>query len=274
MKKLPNKLTVICFSMILPVTAFAVDGTILINQTNAIMGGVTPGDTAGFPVTISQPGSYKLSSNLLVPDASTTAIVITADGVSVDLNGFSIIGPTVCNGQQFKPTTSCAPLSSSPESGIGIIVGLNSGVSIANGTIRGMGNDGILVGGSGVRIDRVSAFGNGGAGFATNGITTNCTALFNLSVGFSFGGTALGNVAQANGNAGFSGTGVAKNNQASSNGNDGIAVRGVIADNLAFGNSGSDIHAACGSTVIGNVGTGAFFNGTGVGCVVSNNANP
>jgi hypothetical protein len=137
-----------------------------------------------------------------------------------------------------------------------------------------MGNDGILVGGSGVRIDRVSALGNGGAGFATNGITTNCTALFNLSVGFSFGGTALGNVAQANGSDGITGTGVARNNQASNNGHDGIAVRGVIADNLAAGNSGSDVHAACGSTVIDNVGIVAFFNGTGAACVVSNNANP
>jgi hypothetical protein len=274
MNKVFNRLAVICCSMFIPVAAFAVDGTVLINQTNAIMGGVTPGDTPGFPVTISQTGSYKLSSNLVVPNENTTAIVITADGVSLDMNGFSIIGPTVCNGAQFKPTTSCAPLSSLPESGIGIIVGLVNGVSISNGTIRGMGNDGIEVGGAGARIDRVNALANGGTGISTNGITTNSTALFNLSAGFSFGGTALGNVAQSNGNAGFSGTGVTRNNQASSNGNDGIQVRGVIADNLAFGNSGSDIHAACGSTVIGNVGNVAFFNTTGAGCVTSDNANP
>jgi hypothetical protein len=260
--------------MFIPVTAFAVDGTILINQTNAIMGGVTPTDTPGFPVTIGQPGSYRLSSNLVVPDQNTTAVVILADGVTLDLNGFSIIGPTVCNGHAFKPTTSRAPLPSSPDSGIGIIVGLFDGVSISNGTIRGMGSNGIAVGGSGVRIDRVNAIANGGNGIVTNGITTNCTALFNLSFGISFGGTALGDVAQANGSDGITGTGVAKNNQASNNGHDGIAVRGVIADNLASGNSGSDIHAACGSTVIGNVGIVAFFNGTGAGCVVSNNANP
>src|SRR5438067_8861679 len=75
---------------------YAVDGVVLINQNAALAGNVTPGDTPGFPVTISLPGSYKLSSNLVVPDANTTAIEIVADDVKLDLNGFSIIGPTVC----------------------------------------------------------------------------------------------------------------------------------------------------------------------------------
>lgn len=34
-------------------SAWAVDGVIDINQARALAGGVTPGDTAGFPVTIS-----------------------------------------------------------------------------------------------------------------------------------------------------------------------------------------------------------------------------
>ena len=37
--------------------AYAVDGVIEINQARALAGGVTPGDTAGFPVTISVSGS-------------------------------------------------------------------------------------------------------------------------------------------------------------------------------------------------------------------------
>lgn len=76
---------------------YGVDGVVLINQANALAGNVTPGDTAGFPVTISQPGSYRLSGNLTVPDANTNAIEIASNNVSIDLNGFSIIGPTVCN---------------------------------------------------------------------------------------------------------------------------------------------------------------------------------
>src|SRR5947199_9680744 len=82
----------------LAIPAYAVDGVVLINQSAALAGNVTPGDTPGFPVTISVPGSYKLSGNLTVPDANTDAIVIASSDVTFDLNGFSIIGPVVCSG--------------------------------------------------------------------------------------------------------------------------------------------------------------------------------
>src|SRR5688572_26812572 len=68
------------------------DGVVLINQNRAVNGGVTPGDAPGFPITISRPGSYRLASNL---NASGLVIEIVADGVSLDLNGFSIIGPGI-----------------------------------------------------------------------------------------------------------------------------------------------------------------------------------
>lgn len=70
----------------------AVDGVTEINQTIALSGGVTPGDAAGFPVTIDQAGSYRLTGNLTVPNENTTAVVISVEGVTLDLNGFSIIG--------------------------------------------------------------------------------------------------------------------------------------------------------------------------------------
>ncbi len=72
-------------------TAFAADGVVLIDQNRALAGGVAPGDAPGFPVTLSQPGSYRLSGNLTVP-ANTDGIVIAADRVTLDLNGFSISG--------------------------------------------------------------------------------------------------------------------------------------------------------------------------------------
>jgi len=56
----------------------AVDGVIPINQVRALAGNTTPGDAPGFPVTISQPGSYRLTGNLTVPDANTTAICLTS----------------------------------------------------------------------------------------------------------------------------------------------------------------------------------------------------
>jgi hypothetical protein len=35
-------------------------GVVLIDQSRALAGNVTPGDNSGFPVTISQPGTYQL----------------------------------------------------------------------------------------------------------------------------------------------------------------------------------------------------------------------
>lgn len=116
----------------LTVPLYAVDGVVLINQSTALAGNVTPGDAPGFPVTISVTGSYKLSGNLTVPDANTTAIQITADDVTIDLNGFSILGPTVCSG---VPVTSCSPMGS----GAGIL-SQKSNITLSNGKIRGMGS--------------------------------------------------------------------------------------------------------------------------------------
>src|SRR5690349_335055 len=79
-----------------PNPQYPVDGVISINQSRALAGGVTPGDGAGFPVTITQSGSYRLSGNLTIPDLNTGAIQIMADFVTLDLNGFSIAGPVVC----------------------------------------------------------------------------------------------------------------------------------------------------------------------------------
>src|SRR4051794_31600963 len=92
-----------------------------------------PGDDPGFPVTISQSGSYRLTSNLTVTDLNTTAIRITTNSVTLDLNGFSIFGPVVCA----KNPTICP----TPGTGTGIQSaepGLTRGVRIFNGTVRGM----------------------------------------------------------------------------------------------------------------------------------------
>src|SRR5436309_3680687 len=125
-------------------TLYAVDGVVLIDQNRALAGNVTPGDAAGFPVTISVSGSYRLSGNLTVPDANTTAILITAEDVAIDLNGFSILGSTVCSGFP----TSCSPTGS----GHGITGGAVKNISAFNGDIRGMGAGGIFIGGTGHRI--------------------------------------------------------------------------------------------------------------------------
>ena len=79
-----NVLAVALAMALIPAYAYAVDGQVLINQSTVNAAG-------GFPYTITQPGSYKLSGNLVVP-LGVNGFEINADGVTIDLNGFSITG--------------------------------------------------------------------------------------------------------------------------------------------------------------------------------------
>lgn len=130
----------------LSATVHAVDGVILIDQAKALAGGVTPGDAPGFPVEITKPGSYKLSGNLTLPNTNTDGIVSTVGGVTLDLNGFSIIGPAYCPGQNGGPESAC-----NLGNGNGVRFTDNgqapAGVSyvVRNGRIFGAGGSGILV---------------------------------------------------------------------------------------------------------------------------------
>src|SRR5262249_51967263 len=117
--------------------AQAADGPTLIDQRAAQAGKVTALDTPGFPVTISQSGSYRLTGNLNVPDAATTAIEITADNVTLDLNGFTISGPNVCTPNPTRCTYSGG-------AGIGVMavgppgVVSPANVRVMNRIVRGM----------------------------------------------------------------------------------------------------------------------------------------
>jgi hypothetical protein len=131
---------------------YAVDGVILIDQTKALAGNVTPGDAPGFPVTISQPGSYRLDSNLAVPDM-TSGILIESDNVTIDLNGFSILGPVTC--QKTSGAFTCSELSFG---GAGIYAALqpaHSNLTIRNGFIQGLDGAIYLFSDSNVLIDHM-----------------------------------------------------------------------------------------------------------------------
>lgn len=131
-----------------PTAVLAVDGVILIDQNKAMAGNITPGDAPGFPVTISQPGSYRLDGNLTLPDVNTNGIYIQADNVTIDLNGFSIIGPNVCT---VRVTFGISAMSCTPggSSGTGIgIFSANNYITIRNGKIQGTGYSGVHLGGS------------------------------------------------------------------------------------------------------------------------------
>jgi hypothetical protein len=74
-------LTLVVMALV-PVVAFAIDGQVLINQSTVMAAG-------GFHFVLSQPGSYKLSGNLIAP-VNTAAIQINASAVTLDLNGFAV----------------------------------------------------------------------------------------------------------------------------------------------------------------------------------------
>ncbi len=70
-----------------PVTT--IDGVVLLSQPVS----AGRGSTAGFPIVINQPGSYKLATNLTNIPLNVDAIDIRANNVTFDLNGHAITGP-------------------------------------------------------------------------------------------------------------------------------------------------------------------------------------
>ena len=190
--------------------AFAIDGVTLIDQNKALAGNVTPGDTPGFPITISLPGSYRLAGNLTVADVNTSAIQIAADNVTLDLNGFAISGPLDCS-------RGCNP--SSVGSGIGVRTFPEPGqlprfgITVRNGTIQGMGSHGIELNGDASVVEHINVRFNG-----HNGIS--------LIAGFDgAGSTARDSNAVRNGDVGISVTnGVVVSSTSSLNGKTGIVV--------------------------------------------------
>jgi hypothetical protein len=245
---------------------YAVDGVILIEPSRVRQGNITPGDAPGFPVTIAQSGSYRLTGNLAVPDAATTAIEITADNVTLDLNGFSIIGPNVC----MPNPTRC----SIAGTGIGVTavgpagVASPAGVRVMNGTIRGdgtvaekiyatsNGGPGIVVGAGSV-IDSIATMnGNGGI---IGWIVRSSMAAQNAATGIFMrpGGILSGNTAYLNGGSGI------------------YVSNGTAAGNAANNNTGFGIDAYCPASIVGNTATantsGNIRTSGGV-CTLSDNA--
>ncbi len=140
----------------LALAATAQAQVITIDQAKAMAGNVTPGDTPGFPVTISQPGSYRLMSNLTVADVLAHGILIDANGVTIDLNGFSITGARCVSGGRCHIGNG----------GAGIVGGRN--VSILNGTVTNFADSGIHIAEQ-VSLVGVRSHRNGRCGAIVNG---------------------------------------------------------------------------------------------------------
>jgi hypothetical protein len=154
-----------------------------------------------FPLTIETPGSYYLAENII----ASGGIVIVADGVTIDLNGFTLAGDG---------------------SGAGIVaVGSPVGIRVRNGTVtnwtdgvdlalaRGALIEGLvatynglsgIVGGNAVLVADCRAEGNGADGIVVGhgSIIRNSTAITSGASGISAGFRALVESCTASGNAG------------------------------------------------------------------------
>lgn len=125
----------------------AADGEILINQAKVNAGGITAGDAAGFPASLTRSGRYKLSSNLVVPSGQY-AIDVTANDVTIDLNGFTISGAAA-------------------DSAGGVMIRDGDRVRVMNGTITGLNDFGIyLAGGSFSVVENMRIINSSGFGHA------------------------------------------------------------------------------------------------------------
>jgi hypothetical protein len=254
----------------LPSVALAAPGVLEINEACAVNTGCFTGDAAGYPVTITQPGSYILTSNLVIPTTSTTGLLVSNDDIGIDLNGFAIIG-TGCVGA----TSNCTPGSGS---GHGIDVDNildRRALSVSNGSIVGMGLNGVrLAKHSAVRDLRVSWNRLNGVGGQAGILVTGSLFYQNGSAGILINGEAsiTNNVAFENGGTGIecgSGSTVAGNASYNNDANGIVAALGsTITGNAASDNTADGIIAGTGSTVTLN----AAANNGGDGIQASNDA--
>jgi hypothetical protein len=93
---------------------------------------------SSLPFNISQPGSYYVTGNLTASAPLSSGITVSANDVTIDLNGYTITGPAM-----------------NPNAGIAQTTGRNTRVH--NGTVRGW-SYGILL--TEARVDHVTVVGN------------------------------------------------------------------------------------------------------------------
>lgn len=252
--------------------ASAGEGALEISPACASGPGCFAGDTPGYPVQITAPGSYVLTGDLVLPDENTTGIEISNSPVTVDLAGHAIRRAN-CAGSD------CALLAGE---GFGIFGGAaSSGTTVRNGHVWGMGSVGLNLGTECI-VDGADASRNGRSGIETQAgcVVSHCTAASNGVYGIRVGpGSSIqDSAARANGFAGFlaeSGA-VLRGNTAYLNQGNGITgVEGVtVIGNTAYQNGEYGITVDAGSTVAGNASRSNGLDGieAGNGSIVQGNS--
>lgn len=187
-------------------------GETLITQAAVNAGSITPGDTPGFPVTISVGGSYRLASNLTVTTA-VNGIEVRANEVTIDMGGFTLAG----SGAGRNGVTS-----------------FNRALRVMNGNVRGFTNDGIRSTAQFLLVDHVLVTANGRLGVFADAQGTDHAADY---------ASILNSRVAANNNQGINCTNHCRveNSIISGNASTGITILGagglVLGNNISGNNS-------------------------------------
>jgi hypothetical protein len=145
MQTISKTLRTMALALTLPLLAAAAHAQTTIDQAKALAGNVTPGDAPGYPITISKPGSYMLTSNLDVP-FNVNAIIIDAENVVLDLNGFEIRSVGVCERIATSGWVYCSGVTSVPTQQQGAYSGVRVNrryAVVRNGAIAGFHGHGV-----------------------------------------------------------------------------------------------------------------------------------
>lgn len=159
--------------------ASTVQAQTMIDQAAAMAGNVTPGDSPGFPVTISKPGNYKLASDLDVP-ALTRGVLVQAPDVTLDLNGYTIRSTVSCYQLLSLLNVLCNSALVARADGVYANTGDDgANLTVRNGTVRGFANHGIA---GASRVEHMTVLHNRGYGIAFQNSVITSTRISDTAV--------------------------------------------------------------------------------------------
>ena len=226
-----------------------------------------PISTAGF--TITNAGSYYLTTNL-TGGASTSGVSVSANNVTLDLNGFTLFG-------------------TAPNSIDGVLIGAQTNVTVRNGSCVGWGDSGVAAYNShGCKFQNLTLLGNGtGLGGNSGMIVRDCVTESNLYDGFDANDRCqfFDCSSSFNGNDGFSMAGggcqlIRCNGSANHLRGFYLAVGNMLQACTAYGNTNRGVEAGaaqashisdCTFTGNGTDGIGLGSGSTLVNCTSDNN---
>ena len=198
-----------------------------------------PGGTAVY--TISNEGSYYLGGNLTI--SSGNAITVAANNVTIDLQGFELIGTGGSAGVLINP---------------GI-----SNVTVRNGTIRNFTSRAIDgQGNPNMRVEKVRALNNANYGIFVdvNGAVIDCLAQSNAGPGIAGADNCVIHNCQSIGNTGANSHGIS------------VGIAAQISGCVVRNNAGSGIVTGTGCTLTDCVASNNTSSGINVGerCTILN----